>query len=253
MGNPQTSRTRAIVLTTQRTGSGFLIGCLGSHPQIESADEILSGDPDVPEEVPAPEYRGPFKKVVKLSRLVRAGAWRPGHRMDQFYGGGTAQVRVFKAMYNDLANPFALRYLQRQEDIRVLHLRRENLLKVYVSRLLMTKREKLHVIEPVKAVQTHVDPAEAVAYIDKARALHARFDARFAGHPLLPVCYEEMIDGAQLRPDVAAAVCDFLGVDRFQMKSRQVKINPESLRDMVTNYDELAEAISHTAYKGMLA
>ena len=143
--------------------------------------------------------------------------------MDRFYGGGTAQVRVFKAMYNDLVNPFALRYLQRQKDIRVLHLRRENLLKVYVSRLLMIKRETLHVFEPVEAIQTYVDPAKAIAYIDKARTLYARFDARFAGHPLLPVCYEEMIDGALLRADVAANVCDFLGVDRFPMKSRQVK------------------------------
>jgi len=252
MAKPNTDRTRAIVLTTQRTGSGFLIGCLASHPQIESADEILSGDPDVPEEVPAPEYRGPFKKVHKLARLIRAGAWRPGHRMDRFYGGGTAPVRIFKAMYNDLVNPFALRYLQRNDDIRVIHLRRDNLLKVYVSRQLMARRDKLHVHEPVEAIRTHVDPAAALAYIRKARAQYDRFEHLFAGHARLPVVYEEMIAGQHLSDGTNADICRFLGVASFRMKTRQVKLNPESLQDMVTNYDEVAAAISQSEFARML-
>jgi hypothetical protein len=36
------------------------------------------------------------------------------------------------------------------------------------------------------------------------------------------------------------------------MKSGIVKLNPESLSDMVKNYDELAEAISRTEFAGML-
>ena len=43
-----TNRIRAVILTTQRTGSTSLVECLGSHPEIECASEILVGDPDVP-------------------------------------------------------------------------------------------------------------------------------------------------------------------------------------------------------------
>ena len=37
------------------------------------------------------------------------------------------------------------------------------------------------------------------------------------------------------------------------MRSSIVKLNPRSLRDMVKNYDELAEAVSRTEFAGMLA
>lgn len=249
MAESDTERTRAIILTTQRTGSTFLVGCLGSHPQIECASEILVGDPDVPAE----QYRGRFKRSAKFSRLVTSGAFLPGHRMSRFFRGGTARVRVFKAMYNHLANPFALRYVQRNEDIRILHLKRCNLLKVHVSTLLMPKRSRVQALAPVEAVLIHVDPAEAIASMRKASDLYDRFEDLFARHPRLPVTYEELFDGQYLRADTAARVCGFLGVEQRPMTSRIVKLNPESLRDMVTNYDELVDAVSRTEFADMLA
>jgi hypothetical protein len=251
MGMKQRSnsgRTRAVILTTQRTGSTFLVECLDSHPQVECASEILIGAADRP----SPEYRGRFKRVAKIARLVRSGAWRPGHRMERFYAEGAAPVRVFKVMYNQLANPFASRYLQQNEDIRVLHLRRHNLLKVHVSKLLMPKRAKVQAFEPVSAVQIYVDPAEAIASMRAARALYSRYDQFFARHSRLPLAYEDLIDGNQLRAETAAQVCDFLGIERHAMSSRLVKLNPESLREMVTNYDELADAVRRSEFSDLL-
>ena len=241
-------RSRAVILTTQRTGSTFLVDCLGSHPQIECASEILIGDADVPVDEP----RGRFKQVSKFTRLIRSGAWRPGQRMNEFFAGGTAQVRVFKAMYNHLANPFALRYLQRNEDVRILHLRRHNVLKAHVSRLLMPKRARVQVFEPVDAVQVQVDPAEVVASMRIARSHYERFERLFEKHQRLPLAYEELFDGKYLQAGTASRVCDFLGVSQHPMQSRIVKLNPESLRDMVSNYDELAEAVSRTEFADML-
>ncbi len=237
-----------MILTTQRTGSTFLVECLDSHPQVECASEILVGAADRL----SPEYRGRFKAVAKIARMLRSGAWRPGHRLERFYADGTASVRVFKAMYNQLVNPFASRYLQQNEDIRALHLRRHNLLKVHVSKLLMPKRARVQVFEPVAAVQIHVDPAEAIASMRAARALYSRYDEFFARHARLPLAYEELIDGNQLQEGTAAKVCDFLGIERQAMSSRIVKLNPESLREIVTNYDELARAIRRTEFANLL-
>ena len=244
----KTGRTRAVILTTQRTGSTFLVECLDSHPQVECASEILIGAADRP----SPEYRGRFKRVAKIARVFRSGAWRPSHRMERFYTEGTAPVRVFKVMYNQLAHPVASRYLQQHEEIRVLHLRRHNLLKVHVSKLLMPKRARVQVFEPVAAVQIHVDPAEAIASMQAARALYSRYDEFFARHPRLPIAYEELIDGNQLQADTAAKVCDFLGIELQAMHSRIVKLNPESLREMVTNYDELADAVRRSEFADLL-
>lgn len=242
------SRIRAVILTTQRTGSTFLVECLGSHPDIECAGEILIGAPDAPR----PQYRGRFKQLAKVAAIFTSGAWLPARRMAGFYAAGSARVRAFKAMYNQLAHPFALRYLRENRDIRMLHLSRQNLLKNHVSRILMGKRDRVQAVSPVDAVRTHVDPQAAIAAMRATRARYEHFESLFREHARLPLTYESLFDGQHLNAATAARICEFLGVAPHPMKSKIVKLNPESLRDMVTNYDELAEAVSRTEFAELL-
>ena len=242
-------RTRAVLLTTQRTGSTFLVECLDSHPAIHCAGELLNGQPDT---LIAPP-RGPFRYFIKGARIARTGAWLPQYRLEEYYRAGLSPVRCFKAMYNQLARPFALRYLLDHREIRVIHLRRENLLNTHVSLLLMQKRKELQATQPVARLWIRVDPDRAIAAMRKAVARFERFDRLFASHPLLNLSYESLIDGSRLRAETGRRICDFLGVSREPMQSRIVKLNPRSLRDMVRNYDELAEALSNSEFGGMLA
>jgi hypothetical protein len=200
-----------------------------------------------------PPPRGPFRYLVKGLRILRTGAWLPHYRLEAFYRDGLSPVRCFKAMYNQLARPFALRYLLDHREIRVIHLRRENLLNAYVSLLLMQKRRELQATRPVARIWIRVDADRAIAALRKAVARFERFDRLFAGHPRLNVSYESLIEGSRLKAETGRQICDFLGVSRQPMQSRIVKLNPRSLRDMVTNYDELAEALSRTEFAGMLA
>lgn len=248
MKQSESGRVRAVILTTQRSGSTFLVECLSSHPDIECSGEILNGQPDHP----VPALRGPLKQVKKALRIARTGAWMPGRWMDAFYARGTAKVRCFKAMYNQLSRPFAMRYLVENEDIRVIHLRRHNLLKVHVSTLLMDKREELQARAPTKAVWIRVDPARAIESMRRARARYEAFDTAFERHPRLQISYETLFDGKYLQDDNCRRVCDFLDVPYFRMESQLMKLNPESLKDMVSNYDELAAAISRTEFADML-
>jgi LPS sulfotransferase NodH len=242
------SRVRAIILTTQRSGSTFLVDCLRSHPDIHCAGEILNGQPDDPR----PPYRGPFKQAVKLMRIVKSGAWRPANRMGEYFAGGHAKVRCFKAMYNQLRRPFALAYLREHKDVHVMHLRRQNLLKVHVSTLLMPKRKQLQATGPVQAVWIKVDPAAAISALRKAQAQYDQFEKAFEHHPRIHLTYESLIDGAQLQGDAARQICEFLGVSQHPMRSQLTKLNPNRLQDMVTNYDELAAAVSRTEFAKLL-
>jgi len=185
-------------------------------------------------------------------RIVKSGAWHAERHMDRFYRRGSARVRCFKVMYNQLAWPFARRYLIRNKDIRVMHLRRENLLKVYVSTLLMSKRSIVQAHGPMERVWTHVAPQKAIAAIARAKRHYMSHDASFSDHPLLHLTYESLIDGQGLQEEAGRRICEFLGVDQMPMTSKIVKINPESLRDMVTNYDELADAVTRTEFAAML-
>ena len=64
--------------------------------------------------------------------------------------------------------------------------------------------------------------------------------------------YEEMIDGQAVRSDTASRICDFLGVEDRPMTSALVKVNPDSLRDIVSNYPELAAALSQTEFEDLI-
>jgi hypothetical protein len=243
------SRIRAIVLTTQRTGSSFLVECLASHPEIECAGELLEGHPD---EIGIRLHRGPFRRAVKLYNIFRSGAWRPSHRLEGYFSGGCARVRMFKAMYNQLERPFCLRYLRDNEDIRIVHLERRNLLKLHVSTLLMPRRKDLQATAPVEPIRIRVDPATAISRMRAAKARRAHFGRIFGRHPQLPVQYESLIDGQMLRSDTGRRICEFLGVGAQSMRSTLVKVNPEALRETVTNYEELAAAVSRTEFAELL-
>jgi LPS sulfotransferase NodH len=245
---PETGRVRAVILSTRRSGSTFLVECLRSHPEIECAGEILNGQPDDP----VPAFRGPLRYVWKWSRIARTGAWMPGWWLDGYYRRGTAKVRCFKALYEQLVRPFAMRYVVENEDIRVIHLRRHNVLKSHISALLMNKRYELHAMAPTKTVWIHVNPARAIRSMRKMRARYERFDRAFERHPRLQVTYENLFDGKYLHVETCSRICDFLGIAQHRMESRQMKLNPESLRDMVTNYDELAAAVSKTEFADLL-
>ena len=245
---PQLAPTRAVILTTQRTGSTFLAECLSSHPDIHCAGEILNGQPDSP--IPPP--RGPFRHFVKFARIALRGAWLPAFRLEQFYGRSREGVRCFKAMHNQLARPFVLEYLVNHPEIRIIELSRQNLLKAHVSTLLMQKRRILQATGPVAPVWIRVYPAKAIVAMRKASAHFAFYDALFALHPRLSVTYESLFDGPSLRTDTAWRICDFLGVPRHPMQSGIVKLNPASLRDMVENYDELAYAVASSEFADLL-
>ena len=237
-------RVHAVILTTQRTGSSSLVECLASHPHIECAREILEGQPDDLSHV----YRGPFRRVAKLYRILRTGAWRPTHRIESYFAGGSAKVRMFKVMYNQLERPFALKYLLEHDDVRIIHLRRLNLLKVYVSALLMPKRRELQATAPVEPIRTYVDPARAIESMRQAIARYELYEKIFGRHPRITVAYESLFDGQELQPETGRRICEFLGVEPRPMRSTLVKVNPESLRDIVTNCDELFAALAKTEF-----
>ena len=252
--------TQAIILTTQRTGSTFLFTCLDSHPEICCLGELLAGS----RLFDAPEFLFRFRYGPKAYRYFRSGAWLPTRMMRRYFDEGRLAnmelglrpVMAFKAMYNQIRPPWIMNFLRERKALRILHLSRRNLLKSYVSnRLLTLKRDDRwlpHATEPVSVITMPISPAAAIASMRRTVAEYEAHERLFSEHPRLQLSYESMIDGEGLAPAVAREVCSFLGVAPHAMKSDLVKMNPERLEDMVTNYDELACAIRKTEFAAML-
>jgi hypothetical protein len=249
MDRDDEKRVRAILLTTQRTGSTFLIECLNSHPDIEATGELLIGGPIKPQ----PLTKGRLRPLAKAWRFARAGAWMPRRHMERYFSGGEARVRLFKAMYNHISNPITLGYLRERTEIRILHLRRHNLLKMHVSRKLMGSGKRVQSWKPVtESARVEIDPVEALAEMRSVRRQYQHFEEVFAAHARLQLVYEDLIVQQSINPRVTEAICAFLGVTRAAMTSRLVKMNPDPLSEIVINYDNLASAISRTEFSELL-
>jgi Sulfotransferase family len=243
--------TKAIILTTQRTGSTFLVECLESHPEVFCLGEMLAGG-----HVWVPDWVYKSRYATKAYRYLSSGAWNPLRMMNRYFARTDRPVMCFKAMYNHIRPPWTIRYLREHAEIRILHLRRHNLLKQYVSHaLLSVARDKVwqpHATAPVTPTSITVSPDAALAYMRRIRAEHARHEVLFSGHPRYQLSYETMIDGQSLRSGVAREVCAFLGISDQPMKSKLIKMNPVDLRDMVRNHDELSAAIHGTEFEDLL-
>lgn len=252
--------TQAIILTTQRTGSTFLVTSLDSHPDICCRSELLAGASLF--HIPDFLYRSRYG--TKAYRFFRSGAWHPTRMMRRYldearigpFDLGMRPVMAFKVMYNQIRPPWVLNFLLRRPELRILHLQRKNLLKVYVSnRLLKVKRDdrwQPHAIDPVTPVSLSFSSAAALLYMRRAVAEYDKHERIFRNHARLALSYEAMIDGQALRTDVARDICRFLDIRNLPMHSNLIKINPERLQDMVTNYDEFASAIRKTEFAAML-
>jgi LPS sulfotransferase NodH len=246
--------TRAIILTSQRSGSTLLVSSLQSHPEILCRGEILIAGIGTP----FPRMLETNRHAAKLVRFALSGAWHPTRLMGRFYDVPGPRAHVFKAMYNHLAPPWTRDWLVRQKDIRVIHLQRRNLLKQYVSYLLMGRRREKkgwlpNTTEPVAAIRIRVSPDKAIRYFRRMQDTYPRFADLFREHDVLPLVYEDMVDAEQITTATALELCDFLQVSRRPLTTPYIKINPESLRDIVINYDELSAALRPTEYAAYLA
>ena len=117
----------------------------------------------------------------------------------------------------------------------MLHLKRRNLLKTFLSRKqagLTGEYIKYSGAEQAVAL----DPDEAREFFEQTRAAEREYDAMFTGHPLFEVVYEELTRdyGAVMR-----GIQSFLGVDYEDVNPGTVKRPSRSLASQIENYAEL--------------
>jgi hypothetical protein len=68
---------------------------------------------------------------------------------------------------------------------------------------------------------------------------------RFRNHPTLQISYEDLVGHAR---EANAKLLGFLGLPEGTLRTGLRQQNPESLRELITNYDELKSAFLHTPW-----
>ena len=213
--------TRFIILSRSRTGSNLLLSLLNSHPNVQAEWEIfarLEGEP---------HDRRLARTFGRQPRRIRAKGFKLFyyHPLDDDSG----------ALWRDLvADP----------SLRVIHLKRRNILRCLVSRKIAAQRDawSADAEQPAEAAQRKAvsfTASELQEGFSQTRSWEHMGDRDFRRHRLLSLAYEDL---AAQPAATLERVQRFLGLPPVRLNSDMKKQNPEPLRQLVANYDELKQA-----------
>jgi hypothetical protein len=258
-GDPRPGRaglTRFILLNAARTGSSMLATKLDSHPDIRCHGEVLG---------PGPGKAG--DRLVGLNygtdptlerRLVALRDSDPVRFLSEWvYRAETGAAAGFKIKYEELLKADferVLGWLVAEESIKVIHLVRRNRLKRLVSEITATRFYGAYQIRDASKAppvpRFRLTAEECRADFDKQERRERRFGRMFGDHDVFDTSYEDLVDPAA---GALHEVQAFLGVKPVELRTATRKMNPDELRVMIENYDELEAAFEDTPYAAYFA
>jgi LPS sulfotransferase NodH len=217
-----------VVVTRSRTGSNLLISLLNSHKHINAQGEA-------------------FRRLNNKTSLEIYNSIFPLKSLYKCLG--------FKLFYYhplDSDDNLIWRLLEKDKNIKIIHLKRNNLLRVHVSRLIAEKTDEwaridnsnLNINKKVEVSLTNLmkDFNETKNHIINTEKL-------FREHNVLEVVYEDLINNQQETID---SILSFLNVKKVILKSSLVRQNPEELKNLISNYDEVKNALIKSDYQYMI-
>ena len=244
---PAGPRCRFVIVTTGRTGSTRLRLLLDSHPLVTCHGELFGENLST--------LAAPGSEAQQ--RLLAERETDPaGFAMRRAFAPTGSHAVGFKILYQQLLTrwPGLLDGLQREHDVRVIHLVRRNAIKRFMSEYfvgtvthknLYLRDEPLPAIEPVTVPVTIL-----LDRLAEERRESARIRDLLPTHPFHEIAYEDSRadDGPALQ-----AVQEFLGVPAAALTAPIRKILPDDLRQLIANFDEVAAAVQGTPFEPMLA
>ena len=217
-----------IVLTRSRTGSNMLSSLLNNHPNINVQGEIFR------------RLNGQNYKGVLASGFPK----QPFH----------IKAKGFKIFYyhplddrsSDIWNDLA-----KMQNLHVIQLKRRNVLRSLISSKIATNQK---IWRSIESKDTGKLPERIVTLTEKELRDGFEYTKRwinkaeqmFCAHPFLTLYYEDLLDDLESN---LRDTCKFLGVRYRPLKTPLKRQNPESMRDLVINYEELKGVFQGTEWE----
>lgn len=271
-----------VILTTQRTGSTVIALWLNNHPHVRCHSEVFylhrykahDGMPHFCLDHPLRKWlyrlcvnRIGFKIPVNfvLDRLIdqfldslynnpaHSAPWTDTTNWLEYHprtGVNLERAVGFKVMYTQLHQIRRLDRLIHKRNISVIHLIRENLLNIHVSSVRKRLTGQAHTSGTVKRPQVTLNVVDLVGHIERLQKRIDVYRERYKRLPYIEVTYEQFLTDL---PAFKNMVLDFLGIDDVDIPMPPLKrISSGELRNEITNYGEIEEALSGTPYEKYL-
>lgn len=221
---------RFAIVGNPRTGSNYLLDGLKSSPSIRMYHEIFASHNR--------EVGKDFDKV--LSTVFQ-------------YESKSIRLIGFKVFYNHLTED-EWKKLRALKDLKIIHLTRRNRLRTVISLEIAFKTGQWtksgHSGQPQEKRVT-LDPLKLIRRLEQIEEGEAVTRSRFSDRQILEIVYEEMVQSPR---EVFSAVGAFLGVDGIDPDQIRLKRqNPESLEQLIINYDQVESVLRNTRFAKYLS
>jgi LPS sulfotransferase NodH len=132
------------------------------------------------------------------------------------------------------------RYLRDHKDLKVIHLRRKNILEAHLSwqRAVSTGKWINLTGESENVEQITLDYDECIDDFIKTRKWEQEYDAFFAQHEKLNVIYECLTKDPHFE---LQRIQEFLGVQEMALSAKTTKQRHQPLSEAISNYSELKQ------------
>jgi LPS sulfotransferase NodH len=225
-----------------RSGSTMLVQLLRSHPEICSHSEVFT--PDRITGITGTYCQKSREQAGFIERLSRERDRNPIKFLYKIVLDLQGKKVVgFKLKHDELVRPEykVLRdEIVNDRDFRIIHLRRENLLRRYLSQYIVNRVTGVTLAvrgQTIPKLQPVVlDPRKCQRDFETVLARQKEFAELFVEHPGFSISYEEMITPGS---EKLQALLDFIGVPRRELTTTTQKLGNDDLRSAIINFDEL--------------
>ena len=277
---PPGAYVRFVVLSGARTGSTMLAHALNSHPQAMCFGELFNYTVKGAIDYIVDGYDKTDAEGLALRERDPVAFLR-----QRIFCHHPEQVRAVGLKYHYLhyhGFPGALDALIEAEDVRVLHLKRRNLLRMFLSLQMayqtgVWKRDKpgrwltsrnagwalRHPLSAAGRLRARLGPDQPSAapspsvtiseqelrtFMHETELSIGHYDKLFAAHPRRDIFFEEIEADPQRAFDEALA---FLDLPPRRLQIALERQHPEPLRKLIENYDELSHRFRDSSHAWM--
>lgn len=240
--------TKFIVFTTPRTGSTLLVKSLDTHPEIFCAGEIfLLGGTQFHGECSFHFWKLPVpKKMIYMLNFPNMWMNLTSFLNRFFTASNGKTAKGFKLMHFQTAYLPGITAYIKKNDVKVILLLRENLLKNTLSDLRARQTGVYHNSgkSTEKLPKFHVDIEMLGKKMAAIHDINKQLEQTTASMNRLKVAYEEFDNWDA----TMSTILNFIDVKNIPISPVSKKLNPDKLEDMVANYDEMKNWLQQHNY-----
>jgi len=224
--------TPFIIASLGRSGTHLLGTALANHPACIWRYEAFNGGPN-----------SPYGRGFSAKQVLECGVFRDYPPKIRAVGFSLLDQQGWGA---------CRKLLNATAGLKVLLLRRENLLRRYLSRriAMATGRwQRWNADEPTTSLTVEVEPNEVMADMEEMQRRYDLVAKQFAGCESCVCSYESIRDDFHPR---MAELQTFLDLEVRELRPATHRQETRAVRDIVINYDELAARLAGTEWAEML-